>query len=50
MKPIAKKSLSPDVLKVIEQNTDLFVSCDEDGKENPQGDFWQARKQGQTKP
>lgn len=44
MKPIAKKEISQDALKVIERNTDLFMSCDEDGTENANGDYWIARK------
>lgn len=44
MSPMESKYLSPALHEFFRNNPDLFMRCDRDGKENPQGDFWRARE------
>lgn len=44
MSPIEDKYLSPTLREFFRDNPGLFMRCDRDGKENPQGEFWRARE------
>jgi hypothetical protein len=37
-----QKYLSPGLVEFFKNSPNLFVRCDRDGKENPQGEFWRA--------
>jgi hypothetical protein len=41
--PMDKNYLSADLNGFSEGNRDLFVRCDHDGKENPDGECWRTR-------
>jgi len=36
------KYLAAALLEFFERSPDLFVRCDRDGKENPEGEFWRT--------
>jgi hypothetical protein len=38
------KYLAAALLEFFERSPDLFVRCDRDGKENPEGEFWRTRE------
>jgi hypothetical protein len=40
---VAHKHSSPSLIKLFESNPELFVRCDRDGRENPNGGFWFLR-------
>lgn len=42
--PMEHKCLAPSLRAFLESNPDLFMRCDADGRENPNGKFWNARK------
>jgi hypothetical protein len=42
--PMKHKYLTPSLRKFLEDNPDLFMRCDASGKENPNGEFWNARE------
>jgi hypothetical protein len=42
--PMQRKYLVPSLLKFLEGNPDLFMRCDESGRENPNGEFWNVRE------
>ena len=42
--PMQNKYLVPSLRKFLEDNADLFMRCDESGRENPNGEFWNVRE------
>lgn len=42
--PMESKYLASSLRNFLEENPDIFVRCNADGTENPNGEFWRARK------